>query len=202
MSSGDWFEYYESQAGREPRELLLQALASFEREGRVVGTAVDIGCGNGADTAELLARGWDVFAIDAEPEAIRRVRERIPAEDAIRLRLEQMPMEEVELPDADLIFASFSIPFCHPDAFPDLWRRLRSAIRPGGRFAGQLFGDRDTWAFDPERTMTFHDAAAARARFDGLVLESFEEEEEDGEACSGPKHWHVFHVIARRSEVV
>ncbi len=47
--------------------------------------------------------------------------------------------------------------------------------------------------------MTFHDVEAARALFDGLELESFVEEEEDGEAFEGPKHWHVFHVIARRA---
>ena len=23
------------------------------------------------------------------------------------------------------------------------------------------------------------------------------EEDEDGSACNGPKHWHVFHVVAR-----
>jgi hypothetical protein len=27
---------------------------------------------------------------------------------------------------------------------------------------------------------------------------SFVEEDEDGRAVSGPKHWHVFHVIAAR----
>jgi hypothetical protein len=36
----------------------------------------------------------------------------------------------------------------------------------------------------------------ARTLFDGWTIERFDEEEEDGEACSGPKHWHVFHVVA------
>lgn len=48
--------------------------------------------------------------------------------------------------------------------------------------------------------MTFHDVNAARALFDGLELESFVEEEEDGEAFEGPKHRHVFHVIAKRTD--
>ena len=38
----------------------------------------------------------------------------------------------------------------------------------------------------------------SRALFDGFQIERFEEEEKDGEACSGPKHWHLFHVLARR----
>jgi hypothetical protein len=47
--------------------------------------------------------------------------------------------------------------------------------------------------------MTFHDVDAARAVFDGLELESFVEEE-DAEAFEGPKPWHVFHVIAKRTD--
>jgi hypothetical protein len=124
------------------------------------------------------------------------LRERIPDEHADRLRTLVSPMQEPALPPADLVHASFSLPFCPPEAFPDLWGRIRSALRPGGRFVGELFGDRDSWASNPG--MTFHDASAARARFDGLELESFVEEEEEGEAFDGPKHWHVFHVIARR----
>ncbi len=195
MSSGDWTGYYDGQGDREPRDLLLQALRSFEAEGRV-GVAVDLGAGQGFETAELLRRGWEVLAIDAQEEGIRRLRERVPDEHADRLRTLVSPMQEPELPRADLVHASFSLPFCPPQAFPDLWERIRSALTPGGRIVGELFGDRDSWASDPD--MTFHDASAARARFDGLELESFVEEEEDGEAFSGPKHWHVFHVIARR----
>ena len=174
--------------------MLQQVLASFDREERV-GSAVDLGCGDGTDTAELIDRGWEVTAIDAEQDAMRRVLEKIPSERTPLLRTIVSSMEDVAIPDADLVFASFSLPFCRPAAFPGLWKRLRSSLRPGGRFAGELFGDRDSWASDPD--MTFHDARAAKKLFDGLEVESFEEEEEDGEAFESPKHWHVFHVIAR-----
>jgi hypothetical protein len=150
VSGEDWIGYHDAQGDRPPRDLLLRALASFEQERRT-GTAVDLGCGTGADTSPT-----------------------------------------------DLVFASFSLPFCRPDAFPTLWERLRSCLRPGGRFVGELFGDRDSWASDPE--MTFHDIDAAKTLFHGLEVETFEEEEEDGDAFDGPKHWHVFHVIARRPE--
>jgi tellurite methyltransferase len=194
VSSGDWTGYYDAQGDREPRELLLEALRSFDREGRT-GVAVDLGAGQGIESEALVRRGWKVIAVDAEEEGIRRLRERAGAL-ATRLRTIVSRMEAVEVPDADLVHASFSLPFCAPDAFPDLWARIRSALRPGGRFAGELFGDRDSWASDPE--MTFHDVDAARALFEGMELESFVEEDEDGESFDGPKHWHVFHVIARR----
>jgi trans-aconitate methyltransferase len=195
VPSADWFGYYDAQEGREPRELLTEVLRAFDAEHRV-GSAVDIGCGDGTDSLALLARGWNVLSIDAEDDAIRRLRARLTDDVAARSTTDVSPMEGVDLPPADLVFASFSLPFCPPESFPDLWARIRASLRRGGRFAGELFGDRDTWASDP--TMTFQDEDAARALFDGLVVESFVEEDEDGESFDGPKHWHVFHVIARR----
>ena len=117
MSSGDWTGYYDGQGDREPRDLLLQALRSFEAEGRV-GVAVDLGAGQGFETAELLRRGWEVLAIDAQEEGIRRLRERVPDEHADRLRTLVSPMQEPELPRADLVHASFSLPFCPPRGVP------------------------------------------------------------------------------------
>jgi SAM-dependent methyltransferase len=195
MPSADWTGYYDAQEGREPRELLTEVLRASDAEGRV-GSAVDIGCGDGTDSLALLERGWNVLSIDAEDNAIRRLRARLAGDVAARSTTVVSPMEAVDLPPADLVFASFSLPFCPPEAFPDLWARIRASLRPGGCFAGELFGDRDTWASDP--AMTFQDEDAARSLFDGLEVESFVEEEEDGESFDGPKHWHVFHVIARR----
>ena len=197
MGSGNWIGYYDAQEGREPRELLTEVLRAFDADGRV-GSAVDLGCGDGADSLALLERGWDVLSIDAQDDAIRRLRARLTDDVAARSTTVVSPMQVVDLPRADLVFASFSLPFCPPEAFPDLWARIRASLHPGGRFAGEPFGDRDTWASDPE--MTFHDVDAARALFDGLELESFVEEDEDGEAFEGPKHWHVFHLIAKRTD--
>jgi SAM-dependent methyltransferase len=195
--SGDWTGYYDAQEGREPRELLTEVLRAFDADDRV-GSAVDIGCGDGTDSLALLERGWDVLSIDAEDDAIRRLRARLTDDMVARSTTVVSPMEAIDLPPTDLVFASFSLPFCPPEAFPDLWARIRASLRPGGRFAGELFGDRDTWASDP--AMTFQDERAARALFDGLEVESFIEEDEDGESFDGPKHWHVFHVIAKRAE--
>ena len=172
---GDWVAYYDEQGEREPREQLLDVLDRFDREGRV-GDAVDLGCGQGIETMELLRRGWRVVAIDAEPDGIRRLRERAGAEP--RLTAIVSPMQEVELPETDLLHASFSLQFCPPGAFPALWDRIRRSLRPGGRFAGQLFGERDTWA-STESEMTFFDEPSARALLDGLDVETFFEHEDD-----------------------
>ena len=77
----EWTSYYEAVDGREPRELLIEALDALGD----VGSAIDLGCGDGTETAELLRRGWGVLAIDAEPDGIRRLRRRVPVADAARL---------------------------------------------------------------------------------------------------------------------
>ena len=186
-----WTEYYEQNDGRAPREMLLEVVDVFGRPGH----AVDLGCGAGIDTVAMLERGWRVFATDQGGEGIERLRRRLPAGLQGALTTQVAPMEEVELPVVDLVWAGYSLFFCDADRFPDVWGRIRAAVRHGGRFAGQLLGDRDTWA--PDDGISSFSEEAARALFDGWSIERFEEEDEDGEACSGPKHWHVFHVVAR-----
>ena len=193
MAENGWAEYYDEYEEREPREMLLRVLNVF---GSGEHRAVDLGCGSGIDTLAMLRAGWQVFATDAEAEGIRRVRARVPDDLSAGLSVELARMEDVELPPADLVWAGFSLFFCRPDRFRDVWSRILTALRTGGRFAGQVLGDRDTWAPDPN--ISSFSKEQARALFDELEIEEFEEEEEDGDAWSEPKHWHVFHVVARR----
>jgi hypothetical protein len=102
------------------------------------------------------------------------------------------------LPAADLVHAGYALPFQPRDSFDRLWTIVRSALRPGGRIAVDLFGDRDSWAAEPG--MTFLSEPEVRALFDGLTIEHWDCEDAPGQAFSGPKHWHVFHVIARLQE--
>jgi len=198
----DWEGYFAAAAGQPPRDTLLEALARFEREGvpapdGVPPLAVDLGCGEGRDTAELLRRGWRVVAIDGHEEAFRRLRARDDIEHWDRLEMRLSAFEECQIPACQLLNASYSLPFCEPERFMDLWKVLTLAIVPGGRFAGQLFGDRDSWAKYPDRSHQTRDEAEALLK--AFEVEKFEEEERNGSDCAGKgKHWHVFHIIARK----
>ena len=199
MSNDDltWADFYQKTQGREPRPLLTDVLNFFEKDSpRDSHHAVDLGCGDGTETIALLRGGWSVLAIDSEPEAIRRLLEKLPKDGHTRLQTQVARFEEVSLPSTDLIHASYSIPFCHPKHFPEFWGKITDAIKRGGRFAGQFFGVRDSWADSPD--MTFHTEEQVQALFRKFELESFVELDEDGSAVSGPKHWHVFMVIARK----
>ena len=201
----DWPAYFDVVAGKPPRDTLIAALEAFGREGAhgsesraTRPLAIDLGCGEGRDTAELLARGWRVLAIDGHPDAIRRLEARdLPHRD--RQEVRYAPFEGLTLPSATLINASFALPFCPPDHFDALWRTIRAALLPGARFAGQLFGDRDDWASIPDRS--HQTLAQVGALLDGLEVEQCIEQEDDGkDALENPKHWHRFDIVARRPE--
>jgi SAM-dependent methyltransferase len=196
VSGGDdWSRFYDA-TGDDPRETLLLALERFEAEGRNGGFAVDLGCGTGRDTVELLRRGWRVLAIDGEAEGIARLLARHGlARDRLETRVARF--EDASWPEADLVTSSFALPFCPPQHFGALWNRIVASLPSGGRFCGQLFGDRDGWA--PDSEMTFQTRAEAEELLRPFGLERFDEVDEDAETAVGePKHWHLFHVVARK----
>lgn len=194
----NWSDYYDAMANRPPRDTLLKALALFDMGPEGARFAVDLGCGAGADTREMLRRGWRVAAIDREPDGIRRLIGSVPVEHCHLLQTLVSPFERLrELPACDLINASYSLPFCAPDHFHVLWQAVVSALRPRGRFAGNLFGERDGWARDTR--MTFHTRAEVEQLLDSFKVEHLHEEERDGATALGDaKHWHAFHIVARK----
>ena len=193
----DWPGYFGAVLGKPPRDTLLGALDAFGREGFCGGLAVDIGAGEGRDTLELLGRQWRVVATDSHPDAFALLLPRVP--EAQRSLLTTVPVDfaETEVLPCDLVNASFALPFCEPDHFPGLWSRIVAAIRPGGRFAGQFFGKRDDWASLPKRThQTREEVLELLAGFELEMLR--EEERDDPPEVRKPKHWQIFHVVARK----
>ncbi|MGI0131429.1 MAG: class I SAM-dependent methyltransferase [Thermoplasmata archaeon] len=193
-----WIGYYRWTAARPPRELLLRTLdhIGWERRRATRRRAVDLGFGAGTDTLELLRRGWRVLAIDREEAAARFLDRRVSTRNRKSLTTLVAPLEGLELPRSDLIYASYSLPFCSPTAFTALWASIRAALLPGGHFAGQLFGDRDEWA--GQRPMTFHSSRQALELTRGFKVELIRETKEEGQSFEGPKRWHYFDLILEK----
>lgn len=197
--------YHAATRDGAPRETLLRALAGFDAEPALkpsVATprfALDLGCGTGRDALELLRRGWRVLAIDADVDAIAELHARAgPAVAQDRLETRVAQFETLDLARCDLVNSSFALTLCPPEAFPGLWRRVRDALRPGGRISCQLFGPRDSWA-GRVPPIAIHDHAAVAAMLDGMAVEFLREEETDSVTPRGQsKHWHIFHLVARK----
>lgn len=194
----DWQRYYAVTENRPPRPTLLRALDAFAREKHPAGAlAVDLGCGIGRDTLPLLRAGWRVWALDAEADALAKLRQRAEAERLPGLETVRVRFEEAELPPCDLVNASFALFACEPATLRRLWAEIVAKLRPGGRFAGHLLGPRDSWAGRPGTNVL------TRGELDALLApleeERIEEEEDDSVTPQGEaKHWHVWHVNARK----
>lgn len=195
----NWSAYYSAVVGRPPRDTLLAALARFEAQESTFSSrfAVDLGCGEGRDTVELLRRGWQVLGIDGEHEAIARLRSR-PDINLAALDTQVVRFEEITLPESvDLVNSSFALPFCPPADFPSLWEKIIACLRPEGRFCGQLFGDRDSWAIYP--SMSHHTREQVEILLQPFEIEVLDEEEHPGKTAIGEdKYWHLFHIVARK----
>ena len=83
-------------------------LAEVQQGQRVV----DVGCGPGALTAELVRRGANVSAVDPSPQFVSAARERNPTADVREAGAEDLPYADDEL-DAALSHvraSSYAVP--------------------------------------------------------------------------------------------
>jgi tellurite methyltransferase len=194
----DWADYYAVQAGRPPRPLLAAVLDRWQRAGHQPGFAIDLGCGDGADTFELLRQGWTVLAVDRQPAAIALVDRNAPEPYRPRLQTLVADFTALALTAADLIYCGWSLPHCPAARFTHTWHTIRAALQPHGRLAAHLLGHRDDWAPDP--TSSAFDRNALDTLLAGLAVEHLEETEEDRDSFDGPKHWHYYEIIARQPD--
>lgn len=186
-----WRRFIEITRGEPPWPLLVRAAAMFDAPGE----ALDVGAGAGRDTDFLLREGWRVTAVDASPSAATALR-RMPRQR--NLQVVVSAFEDFEPDTYDLVNAQFSLPFIPPADFDATVLRLRDSVRPGGIVAATFFGTNDEWNV-PGTEISFSDRADIERIFRGWELIELTEEDEDGHTADGtPKHWHVFHVIARK----
>jgi SAM-dependent methyltransferase len=190
-SQKDWSDYYEATKQGPPRPLLVSALKHVTNKNR----AIDIGSGALNDTRYLLGQGFDVVSIDKNPtmeqEAVDKQNEKL---HTFMTKFEDFNFPENEY---DLASAMYSLPFIDPIHFNYVLAKIKSSLKKGGIFCGQFFGVHDEWSTNQK--MTFHTKDQLKVMFEDFSIISFEEEEIDKETATGKmKHWHVFHVIARK----
>ena len=195
-----WARYYAVTVDRPAWATVRSAIERFAADDG--GTprdrvAVDLGCGAGRDTRELLRAGWRVLALDHEPAAIAALEAATPGEWRARLETGVADMASASIPPCDLVNASLSLPFLAPEEFWAVWARILAALPVGGRVTAMLFGDRDASASDPG--MTCPSPEAILGSLSGFEVEDWVDLEEDTETALGePHHFHRVELVARR----
>ena len=105
------------------------------------GKAVDLGCGAGRDTVELLKNNWNVLSIDKEDtESI--IRGQLTQKELENFKFEKCFFGEMKLPKVDLIIANFSLPFAKKELFSDIWKNITDSLSKGRIFCRELFGNK------------------------------------------------------------
>lgn len=191
-----WKKYYQFVAQRYPRELLISSMKRYGDRGTFGGMAVDFGCGPGIETFELLRKGWQVLATDVTPEALDLVQKGVPEDARSRLETQVASFESVELPQADLIWAGVSLPFCPRGHISQVLENICKALKPGGRFVGDFFAPNHEWA--PEDHVTTMQEAEIKDAFSELELEYWMEHEGERITTHGPTHWHAYGVVFKK----
>ena len=165
------------------------------------GTALDVGCGEGADAIWLAERGWQVTAVDFARTALERGRahaEALGSEVAGRIRWVHADVT-AELPGDGLDLVSAQFMHLPTEQRRALFTRLADAVRPGGQLllVGHDFSDIAAGAHrppEPERFFTAQEVAAS--------LDADEWEVLVAEARPRPAAVHEGHDITVHDAVV
>jgi len=139
-------------ARKEHEEVALEALRRFEPRGR----ALEIACGTGRWTAELVPYADSITALDASPEMLAIARQRVRG---VRVRFVEADVFSWE-PDAvyDVVFFAAWLSHVPSSHFERFWDLVRRCLDPGGRVFFLDEGRHDSW---PEE---FVDPAAGVVR--------------------------------------
>lgn len=191
-------------AGGEPNPHLMREVADL-----APGTALDAGCGAGAEAIWLATRGWQVTAADIASAALEHAAERAAASGvAGRVRWVQADLSAWE-PDTryDLVTTHYAHPAMPQHEFYD---RIASWVAPGGTLliVGHLHQDAagddghnhpDEHAGDGPPASASATAATITARLDPALWE-VETAQESHRTGSGPGgHETALHDVVVRA---
>jgi ubiquinone/menaquinone biosynthesis C-methylase UbiE len=146
-------EHFRDEMAGRPVE--LSALSLFASV--VDGPVLEVGCGTGLATAELVRLGVDVSGLDLSPGMLKMARERLP-----EVRFEVGSMLELPHPDGAFggVIAWYSTIHVPDDLLPVALTELARVLRPGGHLSLAFqVGDEPrhmTSALGHEITLDFH----------------------------------------------
>ena len=184
----DWTNYQNETYGDNVCKLLIEFLDNYK-----IDNAIDLGCGSGNETVYMIKNGIKVLAIDRQLNQ-DFILHRLSDNEKKMISFKESSFEDVELPKTKLLTAFFSIPFCNPNNFDELWTKIYNSIEDNGYFVGQLFGDRDAWnVVESINTFSIDKVKEYLKNYNIIKLEEIEYVRE-----SDNKKWHFYDIIAQK----
>ena len=188
--SSHWEKYYLAKEGKvSPLSKTCLELT------KKTGIAYDLGCGAGGDSFYLSGLDWQVNAVDNEVGSINFIKSRMS--DTDKIKLEQVSIHELRMKEADLVFASASLPFLNHDHFQEALSIIYKGLKNDGVFAGLVFGTKDDWANSDG--MTFLSQNSFISMIDPYDILYFDEVIETRPSAQEElKQWHLYYFILRK----
>ena len=184
----DWTNYQNETYGDDVCKLLIEFLDNYK-----IDNAIDLGCGSGNETVYMIKNGIKVLAIDRQLNQ-DFILNRLSDSEKRLISFKKSSFEDVELPKTKLLTAFFSIPFCNPNNFDELWTKIYNSIEDNGYFVGQLFGDRDAWnVVESNNTFSIDKVKEYLKNYNIIKLEEIEYVRE-----SDNKKWHFYDIMAQK----
>ena len=184
----DWTNYQNETYGDNVCKLLIEFLDNYK-----IDNAIDLGCGSENETVYMIKNGIKVLAIDRQLNQ-DFILNRLSDNEKKMISFKESSFEDVELPKTKLLTAFFSIPFCNPNNFDELWTKIYNSIEDNGYFVGQLFGDRDAWnVVESINTFSIDKVKEYLKNYNIIKLEEIEYVRE-----SDNKKWHFYDIIAQK----
>lgn len=128
--------YYRAVAGEYDSHALAfpggKALADALDEFRPTGSVLELACGPGRWTAQLLRHASEVTAVDVSPEMLAIASARVGNDPRVRF----VPADLFQWrPDRryDVVFFGFWLSHVPPDRFAPFWSLVADCLRPDGR---------------------------------------------------------------------
>lgn len=189
--------YYENTKNAGPRPLTVKAAGLVTQRPAY---ALDLGCGALRDTKFLLEKDFYTFAVDIKPEVIKYAKEI----NNPRFQFTNSPFQELPLVanSLDFVSAQHVLSYNPKGDVKDLIRRLNTALRPSGVFAGNLLGKDDAWNKPGNNDMSFYSKIEAEELFVnagfGIIL--LEENWSNEPTDNGEQKYssHFYEIIARK----
>lgn len=190
----NWIQYYDKTKKEYPRNNVKFLIDSLNLKST---NAIDLGCGQGNDTVYLINNNFKVLGIDKE-NVEEIIRERLSQDKQKYFQFKKQKLEDLKIPNTDLIIANFSLSFCKKEYFKLMWQKIVESININGYFVGTIFGINDSWNKEC-RDMSFFTREEAEKLFKQFKIIRFEEIENDKRTALGKeKHWHFYSIIAQK----
>jgi SAM-dependent methyltransferase len=159
---------------------------------RAPGTALELGCGEGADAIWLAEQGWQVTAVDVSPVVLARAAHRAEAagaDIAARITWQQADLLTWDPAPAQFDLVSEQFLQLPSDVRARQHRRWAAAVRPGGLLliVGHHPSDMQTAISRPKLPdlfFTAEDEAAALEPTEWIVVASAPQREASGPDCT------------------